>query len=459
MELTTNMTRTLYLQCDSGVSGDMFVGALLDLGASEDGLREALRSLGVEGYKVRISRKNAGPMEGCDFDVVVDADHENHDHDMAWLFGSDAGETHNHGHHHGHHHGHGHGRGHHHAHAHDHGHEHGHEHVHEHGHEHRQLSDIRTIVEESGLSSAVQKTAMRIFQIIAEAEAKAHGASVEEVHFHEVGAIDSIVDVVAAAWCLDDLGVEQVVTSALAEGEGHVRSAHGVLSIPVPAVANIAEAYGLVLTRAHRHAELVTPTGAAIIAATRNADELPQTYRIVATGLGTGKRAYDPPSTLRALLVEDVEVQQGHQEVPCDDVIWKLETEVDDCTGEALGYVMDRLYAAGAREAHFLPVFMKKGRPGYQLEILCDEDSIPILEDIVFQDTTTIGIRRCPVERTTLERSFDQVSVANDTVRVKCVTLPSGAVRYYPEHDDVAALAQRQGIAYQEMMRMILAAM
>ncbi len=424
------MGRTLYLECESGISGDMVVGALLDAGADEQGLLRALESLGIGGYEVRVSQKEVGALVGCDFDVILDADHENHDHDMQWLYGGVedtlAPEAHDH-------------------HTHDHG------HVHEHGHhhEHRQLADIRRILDASGLEEAVRSSALKVFEVIAEAEAKAHGATPETVHFHEVGAVDSIVDVVAAAWCLNDLGVDDVVVSPLAEGEGQVRSAHGVLSIPVPAVANIVEAHGLVLRRAHRPGELVTPTGAAIAAAFGTTSALPETYRIVAKGMGCGKRAYDPPSTLRATIMEEV-LDPTHAKTTD---LWKLETEVDDCSGEALGYVLEHLYGAGAREAHFLPVFMKKGRPGYQIEVLCDKERIPMLESILFADTTTIGIRRCQMERTVLERREVYMDTPYGPIRAKQVVLPDESIRTYPEHDAVAAAARDRGIGYQDVVK------
>ena len=443
------MSRTLYLTCDSGISGDMVVGALLDLGASAKGLESALQSLGLEGFKIRVTRKKAGALDACDFDVVVDEAHENHDHDMEWLFGGlDEDDAHGHGHEHEHEHEH------HHHHHHGHEHAHGHEHGHHHDHEHRNLADITAIIDRSCLSDHAKDMALRIFTIIAQAEAKAHGETIDTVHFHEVGAVDSIVDVAAVAWCLDDLGVDDAVVSPLAEGEGHVRSAHGVLSIPVPAVANIVEAHGLVLKRTHKFGELVTPTGAAIAAALSTRDELPEQYRLVATGIGTGKRAYNPPSSVRALLVESVdEATSGITQE--DAPIWKLETEVDDCTGEALGYVLELLLDAGAREAHFVPVFMKKGRPGYQIEVICDKDKIPELEGLLFANTTTIGIRRHPVMRTILDRSFGEVETPFGAVRTKDVVLPTGEVRSYPEHDSVAAVAQANGVSYQDVLRAV----
>ncbi len=427
------MTRTLHLQCNTGISGDMVVGALLDLGADQDGLCAALDSLGLDGYEVRITRKMAGALDACDFDVVVDDEHLNHDHDMDWLFGAEDGHEH--------------GREHYHP-GHDH-HDHEHHH-HGHGHhEHRNLADISAIIGRSNLSDHARELALRIFGIVAAAEAKAHGQTVDTVHFHEVGAVDSIVDVVATAWCVDNLGIDDAVVSPLYEGEGTIRCAHGILSIPVPAVANIVEAHGLVLKQAHRKGELVTPTGAAIAAALDTRASLPEQYRILATGIGTGKRAYDPPSSVRAMLVEDAQSPESIDEPS----LWKLETEVDDCSGETLGHVLDLLFEAGAREAHFVPVFMKKGRPGYQIEVICDRERIPALERLLFEETTTIGVRRYALERTALEREEDELQSAYGPVRAKRVILPNGKSRTYAEYDSVAFLAQESGASYMDVVR------
>lgn len=290
---------------------------------------------------------------------------------------------------------------------------------------------------------------------MAQAEAKAHGLPLEQVHFHEVGAVDSIVDVVSVAYCLDDLDVTDAYVSALAEGYGRVRCAHGVLPVPVPAVTHIVADHGLVLERRDIQGELVTPTGAAIAAAVRTMDEPPARYRVVRTGLGSGKRAYDPPSTVRALIIEEVGEQEAvpqPQGLGTPD-LWKLETELDDCTGEALGNVAQLLYDAGALEVHYLPVFMKKNRPGYQIEILCGASRIADLERIIFENTTTIGIRRCPEWRTALPREARELQTPHGALRVKVVTLPSGAQRAYPEHDSVAALAAAGGISYQDALR------
>jgi len=418
------MAQTLYLECGTGLAGDMLVAALLDLGADEEGLRAALATLPVDGYEVRISRTMAGALAACDFDVVLDAENENHDHDMAWLY-ADHAETHHHGH----------------------GHEHGHH------HEHRGLADCLAIIGGSGLPEGAKGIAARAFDILAEAEAKAHGTEKDRVRFHEVGAVDSIVDIAAAAWCLDALGVSDAVISPLAEGQGRIRTAHGSIPIPVPATLNICMAHGLVLAPTGRTGELVTPTGAALAAAIRTRDALPAAYAVKAVGYGAGKRAYEIPSVLRAMLIEE----GGPAETSPS--LWKLETEVDDCTGEALGHVLDRLLRAGAREAHFLPCYMKKNRPGYQLEVLCSGEDIAGLEQIIFEDTTTIGIRRSPLERTALPREEISLETPYGTALAKRVVLPSGEVRAYPEYTSVAALARANDASYQTVYQAVVAAM
>ncbi len=436
------MGKTLYLQCDSGISGDMVVGALIDLGANEDGLRRALDSLHLGGYQVKVSRKLVSGLDCCDFDVLLDEAHHSHDHDMAYLYDhlDDAAESHDHDHHH-----------------HDHGHDHHDQVGHHHHHEHRTYADILQILDAADLAPRARKLAKRIFAIVAEAESKAHGVPVEDVHFHEVGAVDSIVDVVSAAYCLDDLDVNDCVVSPLAEGEGRVRCAHGVLPVPVPAVANIVSAHDLVLSHLHRQGEFVTPTGAAIAAAIRTTDELPASYRIKAVGTGSGKRDYQPVSTVRAMVIEPAEshpqATKDHASSKAESGLYKLETEMDDVTGEALGHVMDLLFQEGAREAHYLPVFMKKGRPGYQVQVLCDAGRIDAIERVLFMDTTTIGIRRVQVDRTALPRREQDVQTQIGPSRVKVATLPTGQKRAYPEYEAVSSLARQAGVSYQDAFR------
>ena len=437
------MGRMMYLECASGIGGDMAVAALLDLGASEEKLQKALASLPVDGFEARVSRVKKAGLDACDFNVVLDAAHENHDHDMAYLHG---GGDHNHHHEHG-----------------------AHEHAHSHHHEHRGMPEIEAIIRAADITNRAKDLALRIFGIIARAEAKAHGVSIDQVHFHEVGAVDSIVDVVAFAVCFDDLGLDDVVVERLCEGRGTVRCQHGVLPVPVPAVSNIVAEAGIPLSIMDVQGEFVTPTGAALAAAVRTRSTLPERFTVQRVGLGAGKRAYAVPSLLRAMIIE--EATDGAR--PCADSvresrIWKLECDVDDCTGEALGFVMERLFAAGAREAHFMPVFMKKNRPAYQIQVICMQDDIPAMEAELFAHTTTIGIRRTAMERTVLPREELRASTPYGEVRAKKVTLPDGRVRITPEHDSVEAVvaassaqaiaASDNGMTYQEAYQFVMRA-
>ena len=444
------MGKCLYLECMSGISGDMTAAALLDLGASRGPLERALRSLPVDGFSVAVSRVKKSGLDVCDFDVRLDAAHENHDHDMEYLFGGgrqpavEHGEGHEHACDHGHvhdHDGHGHGHG---GHGHG-GHDHG-GHDPSHPHEHRGMKEILEILSRADMTERARATAVRIFTILADAEAAAHGVDRSRVHFHEVGAVDSIVDIVTAAVCLDDLDVTEVIVPYLCEGNGMVRCQHGLIPIPVPAVVNIAQAHGLTLKPTDIQGELVTPTGAAIAAAIRTSDRLPERFTIERVGLGAGKRQYERPSILRAMLIADASAGS--------DEICKLETNIDDCTGETLGYVMERLFEAGARDVHYTPVFMKKNRPAWQLNVICDPKDRESMEKIIFAETTTIGIRRVNMQRTVLERECVRISTPLGEADVK-LCRSAGTEKCYPEYDSVRALAQKSGRSFQEVYEMV----
>lgn len=281
------MNSKLYLECYSGISGDMVVAALLDLGANQEVLNKALESLPIHGFQTKISRVSKSGLDVCDFNVILDSKHDNHDHDMKYLHG----ENHEHNHQHGH------------VNGTEHHHNHGHEHNTEHPHEHRGLSEILDIIEKADLTNHAKELAVRIFTILAEAEAKAHGVEINQVHFHEVGGVDSIVDIVSAAVCLDNLGIEDVIIPVLYEGIGFIRCQHGIIPVPVPAVSNIAVKNGLVLHVTETEGEFVTPTGAAIAAAIKTSNKLPEKFSIQKIGIGAGKRNYERPSILRAMLV------------------------------------------------------------------------------------------------------------------------------------------------------------
>lgn len=430
--------KSLYLECNAGISGDMLVAALLDLGADKEALDKALQSIPAKGFEYKISRVSKAGVNCCDFDVILDEEHVNHDHDMAFLHGNDDAVVHSHEHEHNH----------------DHEHEHEHSHVpheHHHHHEHRGLQEVIAIIDATDMSAAAKELALKIFDIIADAEAKAHAVEKNAVHFHEVGAIDSIVDIVAIAVCADSLGVENVIVPELCEGRGTVRCQHGVLPVPVPATANIMQRFGFNVHLLPVQGEFVTPTGAAAAAALMTTDELPQSFKILGIGLGAGKRQYERPSILRALLIEDnAQKNSVNSNALQTDCICQLQSDIDDCSGELLGYTLERLLAAGALDAHYQPVFMKKSRPAWELTVICREEDRAKLEALIFAETTTIGIRRARMERTVLPRSRYVVHTAYGDVAVKRCLLENGE-RCYVEYDSAAKLAQEQGVPLQDI--------
>lgn len=431
------MANTLYLECNTGISGDMSVAALLDLGADRDVLMKVLNSIPAKGFEVKISRVKKAGIDCCDFAVLLDKDYENHDHDMEYLYGKteNCGRNHEHTHQEGHH-----------EHAHSHDGEHEHTHSHTHHHEHRGMKEIREILSACVMTERARALALKIFEVLARAEAKAHGVSLEEVHFHEVGAIDSIVDIVAAAVCLDNLDITKVIVLRLCEGTGSVRCQHGILPVPVPAVANIIEAYGLPVQFSDTKGELITPTGAAIVAAMEPSYSLPERFTIQKIGMGTGKRAYERPSILRAMLIKEKTEEK--------DTIYKLESNIDDCSGEALGYVMEELLKAGARDVHYIPVYMKKNRPAWMLNVICSKEDIEKLESVIFKETTTIGIRRVEMERTVLKREIKKVQTVYGEALVK-VCMTEGQTRYYPEYESVVKICREKGLPYPEVYEKI----
>ena len=467
------MGKTLYLECYSGISGDMTVAALLDLGADRSVLDRVLKSLKVSGFETKISRVVKSGIDACDFDVVLDKEHENHDHDMEYL----------HGHHH---------KGHENNHFYDHNHVHedkaehfhSHEHNHAHGagsaqdrhhHEHCGIKEITYIIEHSAMNENAKKIALRIFEILAEAESKAHNVPVDQVHFHEVGAVDSIVDIVSVAVCLDNLDVTEVIVPVLCEGRGTVRCQHGILPIPVPAVANIVSANHLHLKMTEVEGELVTPTGAAIVAAVKTKDKLPETFEIQKIGIGAGKRQYECPGILRAMIIsqsaetDEAKAQSEEFKNPeignnpkaenqeTKDTIIKMETNIDDCSGEVLGFVMERLMKAGARDVHYVPVFMKKNRPAWVLNVICKEEDIETLQNIIFEETTTIGIRYSRMERTILPRETRTLPTPWGEVLAK-VCILNGKEQLYPEYESVAQLSREKEIPFAEIYRYIVLA-
>ena len=427
----TRCGKTLYLDCQAGIAGDMLVAALLDLGGKPalGRLTQMLEKLSLEGFSVAVTRVKKAGIDCCDFDVKLDAAHENHDHDMAYLHG--LGDT-------------------------------SHDHDHDHHHAHRGLAQVEQVIDAAPLSERARGLARDAFRILARAEAKAHGLPIDQVHFHEVGAVDSIVDVLAAAFLIDDLDIERAIVPALTDGHGTIRCQHGVIPVPVPATLNICIAHGLPLSSSSVEGELVTPTGAALVAALEPEFSLPERYTIRAVGLGAGKRSYERPSILRAMLIEELDARVDaaaceprpslSAETQAPNCIVKLECDIDDCSPEVLAYAAERLREAGAREVHWLPIFCKKGRPAYQLQVIVEPSDVSRMEEIILSETTTIGIRRLQMERTCLPRAIESVETPWGEVAVKTVRLPDGTRRTTPEYEACAAIARDKGVALQTVM-------
>lgn len=388
------MAECLYIEGACGISGDMTVAALLDLGGSRDKLDAVLKSLHLEGFDCHISRKSSYSIAGCDFDI--------------------------------------------HLHCHEHHHE---EHYHEHHHEHRRLSDVYEIIDRGEMTGRARALAKKIFLIVAEAESRAHGCPVEEVHFHEVGAVDSIVDIISAAVLIDDLGIENVIVDGLNEGRGFVTCQHGSLPVPVPAVLNIAEKYGIILRPTANDGEMVTPTGIAIAAAVKTSEKLPAACKVLKTGIGLGKRDFGHANFLRVMIIEDA---------ADDDRMYVIETNIDDSTAEELGLAMEKLLAAGAADVHFEPCFMKKNRPAYVLRVIAAAKLLPRMEDVIFRNTSTIGLRKYPVERSCMEREIIRVCLPYGEVEVKKCRL-GDIVRYNPEYESVKALAAANDLPFRKV--------
>ncbi|QHQ61135.1 nickel pincer cofactor biosynthesis protein LarC [Anaerocolumna sedimenticola] len=490
--------KTLYLECYSGISGDMTVASLIDLGADVEVLTAGLNSLNVDGYKIEISRKAINSIDACDFHVILDvpeanyetednkhtgtsASHETHNHEYLHEHNIEHSHEHNaehshehipehshehteHSHEHTEHshehipeHSHEHSNGHKHVHLHarlkrpegmhihSHSHEGEHPHIHYGHHEHRNLNDINAIIDGSAITDNAKQIAKRIFYIVAVAESKAHGKPIEEVHFHEVGAVDSIVDIVAVSICLDNLNIGDVIVSELYEGTGHINCQHGILPVPVPAVVNIVTEHHLSLHITSIKGELVTPTGAAIAAAIRTKEVLPKEFKISKIGLGAGKRNYERTSFLRAMLIEDTTGNSSFDTVP--DKVWVLEANIDDCSGEAMSIALETLLQNGAKDAYYTPIFMKKNRPAYLLGVICSENKVAEMEEIIFTHTTTIGIRKQEALRTTLNREIIPIITPYGEALVKVCTYHDKTF-YYPECDSIKKLCNKSGKDY-----------
>lgn len=396
------MGKTLYLECYSGISEDMAAAALLDLGAEQTVMKAALASLPVGGFRTEITRVRKSGVDVCNFQVILDEEHKNHAHDEGNIY------------------------------------------------KYWEYKEINRIFTDSDMTERAMKTALHIFDVLAEAKAKVYGVPKEQTRFQET---DSIVYIAAVAICLDNLDITEVIVPELYEGKGAVRCCQGMLPVPVPEVVHIVQQNRIPLKITEFEGGLVTPAGAAVAAALRTSGQLPENLVIQKTGMGAGKKNHNCPGILRAMVLREKTKRQ--ENLQGRDRIWHLETNIDDCTGEELGNVMKLLFEAGAKDVYYTPIYMKKNRPAYELSVICTEETRNILENIIFEETTTIGIRRTEMERTVLKREIHLLEAEGFPVKAKICTLPDGSRRCYPEHDSAAALAADRRISYREAWQKI----
>jgi uncharacterized protein (TIGR00299 family) protein len=446
--------RIAYLECFSGMSGDMFLGALVDAGVSARLLEETVAGLNL-GARLEISRVLRSGISATKVDVYVDGEKDSP---------ADDGHEHSHGHLHGHSHEPEHLRD---SHL-DAGersrtgvsapHEHSpHEHLpyedsiyehfpHEHG---RGLTEIRGIIGESAISDGAKRTAVAIFEALGAAEAKIHGTGIEDIHFHEVGAVDAIVDIIGAAVGAEALDVGEIVCSALNVGGGMVKCAHGTFPVPAPATTELLKSAPVYSSGLQ--AELVTPTGAAIVKILANGFAAFPEMTIQKTGYGAGSRDFPGhPNVVRLTIGEAAATAFAAKTAV--ETITVLEANVDDLNPQVFGYVMDRLLQEGALDAFGMPVQMKKGRPGMLLSVLCRPEDAARLSELVFRETTTLGVRRRDERRQTLARRWENVRTSWGEVRIKIASMNGSITNYAPEYEDCRALAAQHHVPLKQVM-------
>lgn len=464
--------KALYVEPFAGISGNMLLGALLDAGVPFAFLQEEFAKLHLGNYELVHKSVNKCGIQAQYFNVVLpeeqehehahdgdqvnehhhvhdhDCDHEHehhhdHAHDHAWMHAHGIAHSHDHepvleekpcgcDHHHNH--------------EHNHDQEHHHEHhTHHHHHEHRNLHDIEEILDHSDLPKEVIAKAKEVFLVIAKAEAKVHGSTVEEIHFHEVGAIDTIIDVVGNILALQYLGIEKVFTTPVNTGFGFVECAHGQMPVPTPATAELLQ--GIPNYRGTVEKEMTTPTGAALLKVLASpVKEVPDGFSGETIGYGAGTRDVEIPNVLRVTMgLWNETVGNGNSGSAVERLLF-LECNLDDLNPEIMPYVLEKLLAAGALDAWLQPVIMKKGRPAQTLKVLCSPEQRQVMEQIMFTQTTTLGVRAYYVERTALERRWKTMQTPWGEVRVKEGLLDGKVVNAVPEFEDCKKIAEANGV-------------
>ena len=447
--------KILYYDCFCGISGDMNLAALIDLGVPKEYLMQELAKLNLNSeYEVKIERSAKLGITGTRADVTLNNElsHKTHISEQTLHNHEHSEHIHDHALNHEHTHEHNHGNFEfnsgekcHHEHQHDEA-NHSHEHSHDHEHHHRNLKDIEEIINSSELSDKVKKLSLNMFMRVAEAEAKVHGKTLYEVHFHEVGAIDSIVDMVGAAICLDYLNVDKIMASPVQVGGGFVKCAHGLMPVPAPATVEILK--NIPMNTGIVQFETTTPTGAAILAA--NVEEFTQKvdFSIKKIAYGIGHRDLEIPNVLRVYLGETESTEKIEEQ-------YIIETNIDDMNPEIYGYVEEKLFEAGALDVFKAPIFMKKGRPGIKLSVLVDEKCEKEVLDIIFEETTSIGVRKYKVEKIMLNREFSKVKTEYGDITIKKSYYKGKLVKYKPEYEECKTIAKEKNVSIDKIYKAV----
>ena len=414
--------KILYYDCFSGISGDMHLGAMIDLGVDPGRLIDQLKSLNLEGYDIKISKDQRKGISGTRVDVIL--------------------------------------------HSHSHSHSHSHPHTNSNSHPvtnpnsdppvkshhsgHRNLDDISKIINNAGLDQAVKDRSLKMFTKLAQAEAKIHGKKISEVHFHEVGAVDSIVDIVGAAICIEYLKPDKIMASEVELGGGFVKCEHGTFPVPAPATAEILT--GVPVRTGAVRFESTTPTGALILAC--NVDEFGSMngLRVQKTAYGIGQADLEIPNVLRVYLAEGKDDNEGSEDIV---KAWILESNIDDMNPEMYGFVMDTLFDLGADDVFLTPVSMKKARPGSKLSVLCSEQKKESMIESLLTQTTTLGVRAYQVEKTMLQREYSKLQTRFGEVTIKTGIYKGEKLKSKPEYEDCARLAREHGIPVNQIYQEI----
>jgi hypothetical protein len=445
--------RIAYLECFSGISGDMFLGALLDAGVPPELLIKTVEALGVDA-RLEISRVDRSGISATKLDVIAAGEKEL-PREEFWEKDAQTGHSHSHEHNHGHSHDHEHAPSHNHEHSHSHDEEHSHAHAHSHSHEHphshshRGLKEIRQIISNAAISQSAKDRAIKIFEALGAAEAKVHNSDIEKIHFHEVGAIDAIVDIVCTAVGSEALGVDEWICSPLNVGGGTVVCAHGTFPIPAPATLELLKKAPVYSGEIQK--ELVTPTGAAIVSVLASKFSQFPTMKAEKIAYGAGTRNFkNYPNVVRLTIGEAV--TQLESPFPVEEIT-VLEANIDDMSPQVFGYVLEQALASGALDAFGIPVQMKKSRPGMLLTVLCRNEDSQRLTKLILSETTTLGVRIRKETRAALTRRHMSVTTKWGEVRMKLANLNGSISNYAPEYEDCTRIAKEQKVPLKTVMQ------